>query len=742
MPDGLFTDELGNVLDASGRVVVPGNIMGRAFGFHPTGVQETVEVVDTPAGEFPMDPAVYEPRGEPGPLVETTLPVGPTTDAPVEQAPVQEGPFQLRTTGIFGPPAGELQLETPELGAGLPQAGDSLGFGGSGALQPPEQVPAEVLAREERAIDLALATDPVGVEVPLAESQARREDHQRSAIGAGVDIADREGAVIQEAAGEAGKEIGRSTDVARQLVEDDIRLRKEARGEIARIGKKIEAAGIDPNRSWAKASTWNKVSIALGMFLGGMSAVFSKTGRNPAMEIFNRMIEQDLAAQKANLANLREAHSSRVTELGLIRQETGDRLAQENLFRANKLEQIQLKLKKDMAGLKGDQARQRADALFAELETQKQAYLEGAFKRTMARKTFELATLRAASAAAKKGGRGGPKKPKGDEGLKQVLRPTSGVFVNLETGETLGDEKNPQSLPIDQLAVQHRGEIRSKMTAAQDLANAIATVSWIGANRNLIRDADKATATMLMNRVKLAMQSYVKGIPSDKDMEMVDKAMGSITDPQKFFELLNEAERKSVMQASVAATEDGLNVVLGSYGYKLQGFRGRRIPMPGGKEDQPRDASTLTKRGSALVGNEEANKVTNQGLTPGEADIEQGTTGAALTQQREMGQDDPEVVRVEKFDTKLTESIARSLDTQGVSPPQRRARANAALGLISQRLGIIRNTKNDPRKSQAEKTKLRLEEKKLKDLRTKAKALIKNAEKNPLKFNMNTMRWE
>lgn len=57
---------------------------------------------------------------------------------------------------------------------------------------------------------------------------------------------------------------------------------------------------IDPKRLWSNASTGSKVAAGIGLILGGMGAGLTR-GPNMAMEMFNKLLNNDIDAQKANM---------------------------------------------------------------------------------------------------------------------------------------------------------------------------------------------------------------------------------------------------------------------------------------------------------------------------------------------------------------------------------------------------------------------------------------------------------
>jgi hypothetical protein len=73
---------------------------------------------------------------------------------------------------------------------------------------------------------------------------------------------------------------------------------------------------IDPNRLWNNLSTWGKIRNTIGLVLGGIGGGLTHQ-ENPALRALDRMIEQDVEAQKqdqTNRMNLYKFHLERLKD--------------------------------------------------------------------------------------------------------------------------------------------------------------------------------------------------------------------------------------------------------------------------------------------------------------------------------------------------------------------------------------------------------------------------------------------
>jgi hypothetical protein len=705
----LTLDEQGNAVNESGVVVIPAPVLNRSGLFTggpgPTTLPQAVPVMPDPAEEAAFN--ALPPGGE----GIVSYPEGPQQGSPNDNSFDQI------------PPGGEGILSIDP-----PRPGDS-DFGVdavSGApAEPPTVAPQQTLDavaqqrdRRELAGDLALRTDLVGVEVPIAKAERSATEHAQNAVRREADLAGKAGGFEQTAATDTLKVLSDQETADAEAIEDYQRLRTDTTAELAALDKDLEQTRVDPGRWWSTRSAWQKVAVVISAALGGMLGVSNKTGRNTGLELINRMVEQDIAAQRANVGIKERSRSRKVSELGLLREGLTDRISQDNLLRANKLQQIEVQLQKSVAGMKSGVAQQRAEALLGQIQEQKAAYYEAAFKRTLARKTLELSALKAA-ASMKVGG--GGKKPAEAGTVTGLLYPPEGSHFTNTQGETptrIGSEGErgfvAGGLDISALSPPEQRELRAQMTAGKQLLDAYATMSWLGANRNLINDADKQTQAALMANVQMMMQEAIKGIPSDKDMEIAKQSIGGIDNPQKFFRLLDSGETLRVLQNAGNIRRRQVDNTLRGLGYGISGLEGKAIPMA-------RDMLTPRDVHSVAESVRKGPTVTKDEGLRGPEDDGEGLFGAVRRGMREQDRDPntSDVLRSQRFETNKTRSIGVLLQGNVT-----KSRVEKALELIT--LQRAKRNKDKAKATPAEKRAIELESEKLDLLEQQAKDWLKD----------------
>lgn len=104
----------------------------------------------------------------------------------------------------------------------------------------------------------------------------------------------------------------------------------------------LSAMKIDRNRLYKNMSTPRKLLAGASLFLGGF--LEPQTGKNAALEIINRAIDQDLQTQMADRDNAREVIGQKTSLYGLMRQRYGDDIAAMHATRAVMLNHHALEL--------------------------------------------------------------------------------------------------------------------------------------------------------------------------------------------------------------------------------------------------------------------------------------------------------------------------------------------------------------------------------------------------------------
>lgn len=91
----------------------------------------------------------------------------------------------------------------------------------------------------------------------------------------------------------------------KQMADENVKWQAQQQQMFGQIGSSLQDVKnghINPNQYMENMSSGQKVSTAIGLFLGGLSSAFTHQG-NPAMDMLNKQIDRDIDAQKTGLNN-------------------------------------------------------------------------------------------------------------------------------------------------------------------------------------------------------------------------------------------------------------------------------------------------------------------------------------------------------------------------------------------------------------------------------------------------------
>ena len=229
--------------------------------------------------------------------------------------------------------------------------------------------------------DKPLDTSPLSTQGYI-KSQLESAEERKYLTAQGAEIqaqgSEREHDIRQRAADEDLRRQQESELALKQAMIDannrDIALRKQI--------QQAAAQQIDPNHWWNSKSTGGKILAGIGMILGGMGGGLAHTGRNPAMEVINNAIGQDIDAQREHIANSWKAIST-THELddNAFNREL-HRQVWENNYRTAGLERVKMELAASAAKTNSEATRQNAlvgiqDLTDAQSKIRNQMYVLG-----------------------------------------------------------------------------------------------------------------------------------------------------------------------------------------------------------------------------------------------------------------------------------------------------------------------------------------------------------------------------
>jgi hypothetical protein len=138
---------------------------------------------------------------------------------------------------------------------------------------------------------------------------------------------------------------------------DDIRrnLEDKTNKYESMVNDYMKSSAIDPNRIWNNANTGGKIMAGISMLLGGLGAGLAG-GPNQGIAMIDKMVDRDIDAQKAELEKKRTGMGMQQNLVGMMRSQLGDNEAAMLAAKRVALDNVEMQMKKTMAGLQGTQA--------------------------------------------------------------------------------------------------------------------------------------------------------------------------------------------------------------------------------------------------------------------------------------------------------------------------------------------------------------------------------------------------
>jgi hypothetical protein len=304
---------------------------------------------------------------------------GPVAASPMETPKVEAGAAQVAPANSPNPNA------LPETSPLMPPAvAENVGMYSPQPTPapPPPQAPSDIqtanLKPEDKvsAQNVSLESDkPIIYEDPMARQKAMMEALMPDEKG----IRMQQKAARDAAVSGAAKAAEASALIERTALEDQKRIeaqqfaenerQKKLDSEMAKVDgelAKLSEMKIDPKRFWNNLSTGDKVMAGIGLFLGAFGS-----GGNKAVPVIENAINQDIAAQKGNIAKQADVVGTQKGIYNDMLAKFKDERLAENATRLAYLDNAQLRVKQIAEKYSAPELKAKADLLIGELEQKK-----------------------------------------------------------------------------------------------------------------------------------------------------------------------------------------------------------------------------------------------------------------------------------------------------------------------------------------------------------------------------------
>lgn len=228
---------------------------------------------------------------------------------------------------------------------------------------------------QQSALDVAprYVTTPA-MELPKAKPE-RITQLQADTIAEGVPAQQEANAMSATARAESDlfRRMGQveSRNASESMLQEQVRRQKVDRlmSRLQEQSDAISNQNVNPDRFWESRSDGQKAALVLSAMLGGFTAGI-RGGPNQALEQINKSIDNDIQAQKANIANRRSGVDTVKNELDLMRLQFGDERTAEAAVKLSRINSLKAFVDSERAKYQDPAFQARAAAIQAQLQVQ------------------------------------------------------------------------------------------------------------------------------------------------------------------------------------------------------------------------------------------------------------------------------------------------------------------------------------------------------------------------------------
>lgn len=242
------------------------------------------------------------------------------------------------------------------------------------------------LASDGQTLDVApVAQDPLG---GLGKGYDLQTAGIMEAAQIGREKAAAEGAHLKETLAQQ-EDLARKQELER--AKEQARLEEASQGLEADI-KELNNTKVDRNRVFANMGTGDKILAAIGLFLGAYGAPSNK-GRNSAADAMEKIIDQDIKAQMADIDTKKAGVSAKQNSYKMMRARFGDNETARKAAKVAGLQHAELRLEEIATRFKGKESGARALEAIGQIQVKKDALTMEIMKEYAARQALSEGNL-------------------------------------------------------------------------------------------------------------------------------------------------------------------------------------------------------------------------------------------------------------------------------------------------------------------------------------------------------------
>lgn len=277
----------------------------------------------------------------------------------------------------------------------------------------------------------------------------------------------------------------------------------------AEIREELDNTQLDPNRVFRKQGNFANIADVIGVAFGAL-AQFS-TGRNVALELVRKKVEDDMTAQESRRGQIERQYNRLPDELQAMRSKYDNDVSADALERAAKYKVIEDKMREQLAAAKGTRAEAGLQAALFEVTNWRLEQLDRAEKSQLSWVALQAKAMQDAAKRAAGAGKGKVQTYSFDP---KNVTPSSGEF------RVQGPDGKPISVPLDISGfteAQHL-QFRDRLADTQQAMNLAATLEKMDLSTRLTGANKSAVAQQTAAMVNAVVRSF-PGVATDKDVE-------------------------------------------------------------------------------------------------------------------------------------------------------------------------------------------------------------------------------
>lgn len=198
---------------------------------------------------------------------------------------------------------------------------------------------------------------PTAAQSPLGEYGAAQNQYLTNinkGVEEGVTGKYAEAAAIGHQGQAEANALQKSQDTTQHIMDTWQKTSDKVLGEMNAVVSDISKGHIDPNHYLGSMNTGQRIATGIGLFLGGLGAP-ANGGHNTALDFFNKQIERDVDAQKAELGKKENLVSAYMRQYGNLRDATQMAMATQGKLLENQLLQAASTAKDPIAAARAKQ---------------------------------------------------------------------------------------------------------------------------------------------------------------------------------------------------------------------------------------------------------------------------------------------------------------------------------------------------------------------------------------------------